>query len=53
MACQCPYEADDIADRKLLEQMGREVRSPTSYAEPETLAMVEKLRTFRFGLKTP
>lgn len=43
------YEADDIADRKLLEQMGREVKGvrPPMLSQ-ETLAMVEKLRTFRF-----
>ncbi len=43
------YEADDIADRKLLEQMGREVKGvrPPMLIQ-ETLAMVEKLREFRF-----
>ncbi len=43
------YEADDIADRKLLEQMGREVKGvrPPMLSQ-ETLAMVEKLRTYRF-----
>ena len=43
------YEADDIADRKLLEQMGREVKGvrPPMFSQ-ETLTMVEELRKFRF-----
>jgi len=43
------YEADNIADRKLLEQMGKEIKGvrPPMLSQ-ETMSMVEELRKFRF-----
>ena len=43
------YEADNIADRKLLEQMGKEIKGvrPPILSQ-DTLLMVEELRKLRF-----
>lgn len=43
------YEADNIADRKLLEQMGKEIKGvrPPMLSQ-DTLSMVEELRKLRF-----